>query len=156
MALTTWSVADVPRASLNNSANTNSGMSAGLIQENVSMRRRAKCPVKRPASTVQASWAACPLWVKKRTLGPGSVMSDLPPKAHIGWQRVCKPNCKPTPRHGPALGVTGRDNRSRNAELKRTVSYSAAQINTRILELENRCTGNRIVGSNPTLSATPY
>ena len=29
--------------------------------------------------------------------------------------------------------------------------------NMRILELENRCTGNRTVGSNPTLSAnSPY
>jgi len=26
----------------------------------------------------------------------------------------------------------------------------------RIIELENRCTGNRTVGSNPTLSAMPY
>jgi hypothetical protein len=28
-----------------------------------------------------------------------------------------------------------------------------AQTSTRVLELENRCTGNRTVGSNPTLSA---
>jgi hypothetical protein len=26
----------------------------------------------------------------------------------------------------------------------------------RIIELENRCTGNRTVGSNPTLSANPF
>jgi hypothetical protein len=54
--------------------------------------------------------------------------------------------------HGPALGITGRDDRSRSAEPRRTLSYSAAQISMRILELENRCSGNRTVGSNPTLS----
>ena len=34
-----------------------------------------------------------------------------------------------------------------------TLSYWAARASMRILELENRCTGNRTVGSNPTLSA---
>ena len=38
----------------------------------------------------------------------------------------------------------------RNAKQKRTLSYRAAQSNMRIIELENRCTGNRTV--NPTLS----
>jgi len=55
-------------------------------------------------------------------------------------------------RQGPVLGNTGRDYCSQNAEPKRTVSYSAARISMRIIELENRCTGNRTVGSNPTLS----
>jgi hypothetical protein len=32
--------------------------------------------------------------------------------------------------------------------------YGTARANMRILELENGCTGNRTVGSNPTLSAT--
>ena len=32
------------------------------------------------------------------------------------------------------------------------LSYRAAQASRGILELENRCTGNRTVGSNPTLS----
>ena len=35
---------------------------------------------------------------------------------------------------------------------KHTLSYWAARASMRILELENRCTGNRTVGSNPTLS----
>ena len=30
------------------------------------------------------------------------------------------------------------------------------QFSTKIIELENRCTGNRTVGSNPTLSAMLY
>jgi len=42
----------------------------------------------------------------------------------------------------------------RNAELEHTVNYRAAQASVRIIELENRCTGNRTVGSNPTLSAS--
>ena len=41
----------------------------------------------------------------------------------------------------------------RNAKLKHTVSHWTAQDSRRILELENRCTGNPTVGSNPTLSA---
>jgi hypothetical protein len=52
-----------------------------------------------------------------------------------------------------AWGITRRDHRRKNAEPKRTVSYSAARDSMRILELENRCTGNRTVGSNPTLFA---
>ena len=49
--------------------------------------------------------------------------------------------------------ITSQDNRTKKAELERTLSYSAAQANMRLIELENRCTGNRTVGSNPTLSA---
>jgi len=56
--------------------------------------------------------------------------------------------------HG--MGITRRDHRSKNAEPERTLSYCAARVIMRILELENRCTGNRTVGSNPTLSATNY
>ena len=41
----------------------------------------------------------------------------------------------------------------KNAKLEHTLSYWMAHANTKILELENRCTGNRTVGSNPTLSA---
>ena len=63
-------------------------------------------------------------------------------------------HCKPTVRHGSALAITRWDDRSENAEPERTSSYRAAQVSMRILELENRCTGNRTVGSNPTLSAT--
>jgi len=65
----------------------------------------------------------------------------------------CKPNCKPTAQHVTAPGITGSDGGDENTEPKRTVSYSTAQDNMRIIELENRCTGNRTVGSNPTLSA---
>ena len=72
---------------------------------------------------------------------------------HSPIKTVCKPNCKPTTRHSMALGITSQDGRSRNAEPEHTLSYRAAQASTRILELENRCTGNRTVGSNPTLSA---
>ena len=53
-----------------------------------------------------------------------------------------------------ALGVTCQDCQRKNNEQQRTLSYSAAHARTRILELENRCTGNRTVGSNPTLSAS--
>jgi hypothetical protein len=55
-----------------------------------------------------------------------------------------------------ARGITGWDGSDENAEPKRTVSYSAAQDSMRIIELENRCTGNRTVGSNLTLSAKNY
>ena len=41
----------------------------------------------------------------------------------------------------------------RNAKRKHTLSYCAAHSSMRILEFENRCTGNRTVDSNPTLSA---
>ena len=39
-------------------------------------------------------------------MDPGSVMSDLPSNADNGWRRVCKPNCNPTVRHGPAPSIT--------------------------------------------------
>ena len=41
----------------------------------------------------------------------------------------------------------------RNAAPEQTLSYGKARADMRILELENRCAGNRTVGSNPTLSA---
>ena len=50
-----------------------------------------------------------------------------------------------------APGITNDDGVSENNKPKRTVSYIAAQGNTKILELENRFTGNRTVGSNPPL-----
>ena len=52
-------------------------------------------------------------------------------------------------------GITNQHHRLRNAEQEHTLNYSAAQASLRVIELENRCTGNRTVGSNPTLSATP-
>jgi hypothetical protein len=36
------------------------------------------------------------------------------------------------------------------------LSHWTAQASIRILELENRCTGNRTEGSNPSLSAIHY
>ena len=62
----------------------------------------------------------------------------------------CKPNCKPTLRHGSTLAVTGRDVLSQNAEPKRTVSYNPILGSTGILELESRCAVIRTVGSHPT------
>jgi hypothetical protein len=49
-------------------------------------------------------------------------------------------------------GITRQDHRSKKPEQEHTLSYYVAPISMRILELENRCTGNRTVGSNPTLS----
>ena len=69
------------------------------------------------------------------------------------WLQICKPNCKPTTRHRAVLGITSQDCKRKNGEQEHTLSYCAAQASRRILELENRCTGNRTVGSNPTLSA---
>ena len=43
--------------------------------------------------------------------------------------------------------ITNRDHRIINAKSERTLNHWTAQANTRILELENRCTGNRTVGS---------
>jgi hypothetical protein len=51
-------------------------------------------------------------------------------------------------------GITNQDDRTRKAILERTLSYWTAQANMRVLELENRCTGNRTEGSNPSLSAS--
>ena len=48
--------------------------------------------------------------------------------------------------------VMRQDHRNRNAEQECTFSYYVRRPSMRILELENRCTGNRTVGSNPTLS----
>ena len=50
-------------------------------------------------------------------------------------------------------GITNQHHRLRNAEQEHTLNYCAAQASMRVIELENRCTGNRTVGSNPTLSA---
>jgi hypothetical protein len=67
--------------------------------------------------------------------------------------RVCKPNCKPTTRHRTVSEITSRHRHGKIGELERTLSYKAIRTGTRIIELENRCTGNRTVGSNPILSA---
>jgi len=52
-----------------------------------------------------------------------------------------------------ASGITNWDCQWKNSEWERTVSYWTGRASMRLLELENRCTGNRTVGSNPTLSA---
>jgi len=53
-------------------------------------------------------------------------------------------------------GITNQHHRLRNAEQEHTLNYSAAQASMRVIELENRCTGDRTVSSNPTLSAIRY
>jgi hypothetical protein len=72
-------------------------------------------------------------------------------KTRLGSGDLCKPNCKRTTPHRTVPGVKGRHRHGKIGELEHTLSYWAARTSTRILELENRCTGN--VGSNPTLSA---
>ena len=51
------------------------------------------------------------------------------------------------------MGHNEAGSSKQNAEPEHTLSYWTAHVSMRILELENRCTGNRTVGSNPTLSA---
>jgi hypothetical protein len=68
-------------------------------------------------------------------------------------KRVCKRNCERTTRHSTVSGIASQDGQSRNEELQQTVSYWAAQVSKRILELESRCAVIRTAGSNPTLSA---
>jgi hypothetical protein len=75
-------------------------------------------------------------------------------KTDVGRKRACKRNCKRTTRHTMAPTITRRYHWTEIGELEHTLSLWTAQTNTRILELENRCTGNRTVGSNPTLSAS--
>ncbi len=53
-----------------------------------------------------------------------------------------------------APSVTRRDQGIEIVEQKGILRYEATRASMRILELENRCTGNRTVGSNPTLSAS--
>ena len=65
----------------------------------------------------------------------------------------CKPNCKPPTRHSTAAGTTNKHHQRKNGEQEHRLSYCAARTGMRILELENRCAGNRTVGSNSTLSA---
>jgi hypothetical protein len=62
--------------------------------------------------------------------------------------RVCKPNCKPTARHDPVQTVTSRNYRNANGKQEHTLSHEAAHGGTRLLELENRCTGNRPRGAS--------
>ena len=42
--------------------------------------------------------------------------------------------------------ITNRDHRIINAKSEHTLNHWTAQASTRILELENRCAGNRTVG----------
>jgi hypothetical protein len=80
-------------------------------------------------------------------------LPTLTAQTDIAAARVCKPNCKRTRRHGTVLEITGQHRGTRNGELEHTVNHVATRDSTRILELENRCTRKRPVGSNPTLSA---
>jgi hypothetical protein len=72
-------------------------------------------------------------------------MSALPSKADMTGERSLQTNH--TTWHGIEHHKIG--GRRRNAEPEHTLSYGMARANMRILELENRCTGNRTVGSNP-------
>ena len=118
----------------------------------------------RPTKPYGMSDAEAKDWVRKMpssnqgnpqngTLGTGKqvpildIPSDKPAPLPKGPRKL-QTNCD----HGTVPGITGWDGSDENAEPKRTVSYSAAQDNTGIIELENRCTGNRTVGSNPTPS----
>jgi hypothetical protein len=83
-------------------------------------------------------------------------MSVLPLKTDTGRKIVCKRNCKRTTRHTTTWRITNQDRHTKNREQEHTLSYRTAQANMRILELENRCTGNRTVGSNPTLSVPTW
>ena len=47
------------------------------------------------------------------------------------------------PRSTAWHGITSPDHRMRNAKLEHTVRYWTARADMRIIELENRCTGNR-------------
>ena len=47
-----------------------------------------------------------------------------------------------------ALGITSADHRSGKRELGPTFKYRTAHTDMRIIGLENRCTGNRTLGSN--------
>ena len=78
----------------------------------------------------------CPLYPQKRTWLVESLQTKL--QTNRG--------------HVPIPAVTGQDDRYRNSQQKCTLSHCAARSSRRILELENRGTGNRTVGSNPTLS----
>ena len=91
--------------------------------------------------TVQG-WNLEPTPDSAALIGTGLVRGD----------RICKPNCKTT-RHSMAPDITSRDNRSKSGEREHTLRYCAGRTSMRVLELENRCTGNRTVGSNPTPSA---
>jgi hypothetical protein len=48
-----------------------------------------------------------------------------------------------------APNITRRDQETKIGQLEHMSSYKATRPSMRILELENRCTGNRTVGSNP-------
>jgi hypothetical protein len=81
--------------------------------------------------------------------------TDEESRLRVKWSmsgRVCEPNCKPTARQSTVSGIY-QHRRARNGELEHTVNHVATRDSTRILELENRCTRKRPVGSNPTLSA---
>jgi hypothetical protein len=60
-------------------------------------------------------------------------------------EESCKRHCKRTTQHRRARGITSWDVSSGNSEPKHTLSYWTTHTSMRILELENRCTGNRTV-----------
>jgi hypothetical protein len=62
-----------------------------------------------------------------------------------------KPNCEPTTRHSMAWGITRQNCQSKNSEQEHTLSYCPTRASMRILEIENRCTGNRLVNLRPSV-----
>jgi hypothetical protein len=62
-----------------------------------------------------------------------------------GWWKICKRICKRTTQHSMARRITRQHCHRKNGEQEH--SYYATRASMRIIELENRCTGNRTVGS---------
>ena len=60
-------------------------MSAPRLQETTSYRlKRTLIEAETRSATAASDGGRCPLWVQKRTSGPWTTMSALPPKADIG------------------------------------------------------------------------
>jgi hypothetical protein len=53
-----------------------------------------------------------------------------------------------------ARNITRGDHETKIGEQEPILGYEVTRGSMRIVELENRCAGNRTVGSNPTLSAS--
>jgi len=80
-------------------------------------------------------------------------VSALPSKADMGLIEFANQIANQPHNTGRYWTSQVRIIASKNGEQEQTVSDCTAHADTRVLELENRCAGNRTVGSNPTLSA---
>jgi len=83
-------------------------------------------------------------------------MSAVPSKAGVLSFHSAGGICKPTTQHSMILDTTYQNVWQKNAELEHTLGYWAAQVGTRVLELENHCARKRFEGSNPSLSASTF